>query len=166
MAKDKYQEVQDYCAKKYKQIITKGKKDIGDFYLNEKYPVNVKSNNLDANNYSPNIISAKRLLSWLKEPTNQYGLIFVDYKIVKGKIQIIKDSDVIQIEHISWDCLSIEAQGWGVIQKVGELKLNKRQSRKQFLLGFEKEYKKFKAKEEKKWRKMDELLTGVLKEYA
>ena len=67
MAKDKYQEVQEYCALKYKRSITTGKKDIGDFYLDDKHPINVKSNNVEASNYSPNIISAKRLLIWLKE---------------------------------------------------------------------------------------------------
>ena len=165
MAKDKYQEIQAYCAKKYKKSISPGKKDIGDFYLNDQYPVNVKSNNVNANNYSPNIISAKRLLNWLKYPENQYGLIFVDYRIENEKIQVISETDIIPIEHISWECLTIEAQGWGVIQKIGDLKINNKQNRKLFFKEFARAYKIFKAKEERKWAKMEELISEIIKKY-
>lgn len=140
---DKYQIVQKFCADKYGKEVSKGKKDIGDFYYDSNYPINVKSNNVNANNYSPNIISAKKLLQWLSDTDNNFGLIFVDYEIVNDEVIILNETDIIPIEKISWDCLTIEAQGWGVIQKVGELKIVKKQTKKEFFEGFEKAYKKF-----------------------
>lgn len=165
MSKDKYEEVQDYCAKKYKKDVTTGKKDIGDFYLHPKYPVNVKSNNVDKKNYSPNIISAKKLLVWLMDDGNEFGLIFVDYKIENNKLKILYESDIIPIENISWDCLTIEAQGYGVIQKKDDLKIDKKQDKKQFIEGLKKAYEIYKSKEDKKRIEMDNLISEFLRKH-
>lgn len=161
----KYQEVQEYCANKYGKETTTGKKDIGDFYMDSNHPVNVKSNNLDKKNYSPNIISAKRLLKWLENPENKFSLIFIDYRINNGSLEIIKESELIPIEKISWSCLSIEAQGWGIIQKIGELKIEESQSRIIFLKGLQNAYFKYKIKEQNKSSKMEELIASIIRIY-
>ena len=68
------------------------------------------------------MISIKKMHKWVFEERNDLSFIFVDYKEQGDDLQILSESDPIPIEHISWDCLSIEAQGYGVIQKVGPLK--------------------------------------------
>lgn len=63
---------------------------------------------------------------------------------------ILEETDPIPIEHISWDCLSIEAQGYGVIQKVGDLKVVPSQTKRDFYKGFLVAYEKYRMKEHKK----------------
>lgn len=60
---DDYRTIEIETAKKYGATAKGTRKSIGDFLLNNdiQEPVNVKSNNIEKTNYSPNIISAKRL---------------------------------------------------------------------------------------------------------
>ena len=122
---DDYKKIEVETAIKYGAVAKGTKKSIGDFLLDNNItkPVNVKSNNLDKNNYSPNIISAKRLINWLNK-NNELYFIFVDYKKTETGIEIISDSGLVPIHKISWDCLTIESQGWGVIQMSKKLKIN------------------------------------------
>jgi len=87
---------------------------------------------------------------WVFEERNQLSFIFVDYEEQGNRLHILKKTKPIPIEHISWDCLSIEAQGYGVIQKVGELKLIKDQTKRDFYKGFLVAYEKYRQKERKK----------------
>jgi hypothetical protein len=66
---DDYIQIEIEIAQRHGATAKGTKKSIGDFLLEDdnKRPVNVKSNNLEKNNYSPNIISAKRLIKWLKQ---------------------------------------------------------------------------------------------------
>lgn len=157
---DDYIVIEQQIAAKHNAVGKGGKKSIGDFLLkdNIKHPVNVKSNNVAKNNYSPNIISAKRLILWLADPTNEMYFIFVDYKSTDKGIEIIKDTGLVPIEHISWNCLSIEAQGWGVIQMPKPLVIDKTQDRKGFLKGLRNAYEQYMAKEAKKMAKLKEMI--------
>lgn len=60
---DDYRTIEIQTAKKYGATAKGTRKSIGDFLLNDdtQKSVNIKSNNIAKNNYSPNIISAKRL---------------------------------------------------------------------------------------------------------
>ncbi|MCC5917498.1 MAG: hypothetical protein JJU02_09255 [Cryomorphaceae bacterium] len=62
------------------------------------------------------------------------------------------------VQHISWDCLSIEAQGWGVFQMVGNLKLDSEQDLKGFFRGMKKAYEKYIDKETQKMSKIREMI--------
>lgn len=158
---DIYKQVEVYCAKKHGVIAEGTRKAIGDFMI-DKHPVNVKSNNLAKANYSPNIISAKKLLIWLRNPENKLSFIFVDYEIEKdGTVKVIKDSGLIPVEHLSWECLTIEAQGWGVIQMCRELKIDRTQDRKSFLKGLKRAYEVFMLKEERKMIEIKKLLKDI-----
>jgi len=53
---DAYEQIQAQMAKKYGKETTT-RKAIGDFMLSDNHAVNVKSNNVDKENYSPNMIS-------------------------------------------------------------------------------------------------------------
>ena len=74
----------------------------------------------------------------------------VDYEDHDGTLKILNESAPIPIEHISWDCLSIEAQGYGVIQKVGPLKVVPKQTKRDFYEGFLAAYAKYRQKERRK----------------
>jgi hypothetical protein len=157
---DDFKKIEVEIAKRYGAITRGTKKSIGDFLINEdtSKAVNVKSNNVDKNNYSPNIISAKRLLNWLKKETNEIYFIFVDYKKTNNKIESISESGLIPIHHISWDCLTIESQGWGVIQMNKKLKIDTNQDIKTFLSGLKSNYEKYLEKELVKFVKIREMI--------
>ena len=146
---DAYQVIENLMAKKYGRDTTT-RKAVGDFMLAEDHAVNVKSNNVDKQNYSPNMLSIKRMHKWVFEDRNKLSFIFVDYKVVDGEIEILNETDLIPIEHIDWACLSIEAQGYGAIQKVGPLAIDTSQTKRDFYVGFLEAYEKYKQKEHKK----------------
>ncbi len=137
---DDYKAIEKSIAKKYNAEAKGTKKSIGDFLLdnNDKKPVNVKSNNLGNNNYSPNIISAKRLIKWIEDPTNELYFIFVNYNKEGKEIKVVDDSGLIPVHHLSWNCLSIEAQGWGVIQMPKTLEIDSTQDVETFKKGLKK----------------------------
>jgi len=65
-------------------------------------------------------------------------------------LTILKETAPIPIEHISWDCLTIEAQGYGVIQMSSPLKIVGNQTKRDFYRGFLAAYDKYRQKELKK----------------
>lgn len=157
---DDYRAIEVETAKKHGATAKGTRKSIGDFLLNDdiQKPVNVKSNNIAKTNYSPNIISAKRLIKWLQQDGNQLYFIFVNYKKTDKGVEVIDDSGLVPVEHLSWDCLTIEAQGWGVIQMVGGLKIDEKQDLKGFFRGMKKAYEKYMDKETKKMAKIREMI--------
>jgi hypothetical protein len=157
---DDYISVENSIALLHNAVGKGTKKSIGDFLLKDdvKLPVNVKSNNVEKNNYSPNIISAKRLIQWLEKEGNELYFIFVDYKKTDKGIEIIKDSGLVPVEHLSWDCLTIEAQGWGVIQMCKPLKIDPTQDKKAFVKGMRVAYEHYMRKEERKMQKIREMI--------
>jgi hypothetical protein len=157
---DDYRTIEVQTAEKHGATAKGTRKSIGDFLLedNIQKPVNVKSNNVDKNNYSPNIISAKRLINWLQQDGNELYFIFVNYRKKGTGVEVINDSGLVPVHHISWDCLTIEAQGWGVIQMIGELKIDKNQDKKSFFSGMKVAYEKYIDKETKKMTKIREMI--------
>lgn len=157
---DDYRAIEVATAKKHGAKAKCTRKSIGDFLLNDdiQKPVNVKSNNVDKNNYSPNIISAKRLIKWLQQDGNQLYFIFVNYRKTDKGVEVIDDSGLVPVQHISWDCLTIEAQGWGVIQMIGKVKIDKTQDLKGFFRGMKKAYEKYMDKETQKMAKIREMI--------
>lgn len=146
---DAYQHIQDLIAKKYGKP-TGTRKAVGDFMLSDTHAVNVKSNNVGKQNYSPNMISIKKMHEWVFEKRNNLSFIFVDYEEKDGKRKVLKETKLIPIEQISWECLSIEAQGFGVIQMPKTRKIVPKQTKAEFYKGFLAAYKKYMDKEKKK----------------
>ena len=146
---DAYRRIEDLIADKYGKSTTT-RKAIGDFMLADNHAVNVKSNNVAKQNYSPNMISIKKMHKWVFEERKDLSFIFVDYQEEGDDLKILNETELIPIEHISWDCLSIEAQGYGVIQKIGPLKTIKDQRKREFYKGFLAAYEKYRQKEHKK----------------
>lgn len=146
---DAYSRIEILMADKYERSTTT-RKAVGDFMLADNHAVNVKSNNVAKQNYSPNMMSIKKMHEWVFEERNELSFIFVDYEEVGDDLRILKESNLIPIEQISWDCLSIEAQGYGVIQKIGPLKTIPEQTKRDFYKGFLAAYEKYREKEHKK----------------
>jgi len=146
---DAYKKIEDMMAAKYGRSTTT-RKAIGDFMLSDDHAVNVKSNNVAKQNYSPNIISIKKMHEWVFENRKELSFIFVDYEEEGDDLRVLNETELIPIEHISWDCLSIEAQGYGVIQKIGVLKMIPTQTKRDFYKGFLSAYEKYRRKEHKK----------------
>jgi hypothetical protein len=126
------------------------RKAIGDFMLSDSHAVNVKSNNVDKQNYSPNMISIKKMHEWVFEDRSDLSFVFVDYKQQAGKVEVLKQSGLIPIEQLSWNCLSIEAQGYGVIQMCRTREIDPKQTKSEFYKGFLTAYAKYLQKEKKK----------------
>jgi hypothetical protein len=157
---DDYRVIEIEIAKKHGASAKGTKKSIGDFLLenNIQKPVNVKSNNLAKKNYSPNIISAKRLVKWLQQERNELYFLFVDYRKTDSGIEIVKDSGLISVQHLNWNCLTIEAQGWGVIQMSKPLEIDEKQDLKGFFRGMKNAYEIYMGKETKKMAKIREMI--------
>lgn len=157
---DDYRAIEIRMADKFGVEAKSSRKSIGDFFIDNDptKPVNVKSNNIKKKNYSPNIISAIKLIKWLKQEDNEMYFIFVDYQKTDKGIEVVKDSGLVPIQHISWNCLTIEAQGWGVIQMSKVLEVDKTQDLKGFFSGMKKAYEKFINKETLKMAKIREMI--------
>jgi hypothetical protein len=157
---DDYLQIEIEIARRHGANARGTKKSIGDFLLDDdiKRPVNVKSNNIQKKNYSPNIISAKRLIKWLSRDGNELFLLFVNYKRTEKGIEYVDDSGLIPVQHISWNCLTIEAQGWGVIQMCKPLEIDASQDLKGFFKGMKAAYEKYMKKESKKMEKILEMI--------
>ena len=145
--------IEEIYAKRYNTTTTT-RKDIGDIYV-EGIPWNIKSNDLDKENYSPNLISADKLFDYLNSG-KILKFLFVDYK----EDSIIKES-LVDATHISWDCLTIQCQGKGVIQISSDLKVDESQTKEDFLKGFAPAYKIYLKKERKKLYKLESKYDGV-----
>ncbi len=133
---------------------TTSRKDIGDIYV-DGVPINIKSNNLDSDNYSPNLMSGVKMFDYLSDYNNKLQFIFVDYRVgVNGEIDIVNDKRV-EAEHISWSCLSIQCQGKGVIQLKSSLVVDETQTRDEFLKEFPHAYTDYIVRERVKLDKLE-----------
>ena len=65
---------------------------------------------------------------------------------------------MIPVYQLDWSCLTIEAQGWGVIQMSKKLLINKDQDKKGFFKGMKQAYEKFINKETAKMAKIREMI--------
>ena len=130
------------------------RKDIGDIYVN-KIPINIKSSRVGGNNFSPNLVSADKLYNHLIDEKNNLKFLFVKYENKDGNI-LISEEKLVDVEHISWDCLEIRCQGKGAIQLSGTLKIDKSQTREKFLTGLCNAYKVYIEKERKKLNKLEQ----------
>tara|TARA_R100000231_G_scaffold101777_1_gene75698 strand:- start:29 stop:478 length:450 start_codon:yes stop_codon:yes gene_type:complete len=142
-------DIEQLYAEKYNTNTT-SRKDIGDIYVSG-VPINIKSSHVDRNNYSPNLISADKLFNHLSNPSNNLKFLFVTY----NDNQVLNEK-MVDVEHISWDCLDIRCQGKGVIQLSKPLKVDDTQTRQHFLDGMRQAYKVYINKERKKLNKLEQ----------
>ena len=84
--------------------------------------------------------------------------LFINYRKTQAGLEFVNDSGIIAAHHIKWTCLTIEAQGWGVIQMCKPLELDRAQDKKAFLSGMKLAYEKYMGKEEAKMAKIREMI--------
>ena len=145
--------IEQIYADKYNTTTT-SRKNIGDIYVDD-VPINIKSNDVNGENYSPNLMSADKLFDYLSDSNNELKFMFVDYENDGDEIVILNER-LVNAEHISWDCLSIQCQGRGVIQVSSSLKIDETQTREEFLKGFSPAYAQYLGKEREKLNTLEE----------
>jgi hypothetical protein len=144
--------IEEMYAERYNTTTT-SRKDIGDIYV-DGVPINIKSNNIEKENFSPNMMSGVKLFEYLSDEKNRLQFLFVNYKETENGVDILSER-LVDVEHISWECLKVQCQGNGVIQfRKGELKLNENQTRGEFLNGFSDAYADYIKREEIKLQKL------------
>ena len=73
----------------------------------------------------------------------------------------VPEENLVDATHISWDCLSIQCQGKGVIQVSSDLKVDEEQTKEKFLKGFSPAYKTYFKKERAKLDKLEKKYEGI-----
>lgn len=154
MTRNISEQIEEHYALKANAEIT-SKKDIADYWETPNIAVNVKSNNVKKNNFSPNLVSCKKIYDFLMIPKNQFKLIFVDYELTKNGYDILSDQTVL-IEEIDWSCLSIQCQGTGVIQRSKPLTLRSKVSRLEWISEFRQHYAEYIERQNKKLNELRE----------
>jgi hypothetical protein len=79
------------------------------------YIVDVKTHRNDTRFNMPNLTSVERLARFYEDDSNYFTLLLVSYD-VSGTSAKATDVSFVPIEHLSWECLTIGALGWGQIQ--------------------------------------------------
>ena len=108
--------ISDFIEDKIREVLGKEKlseKNIGDIWLDEKTPINIKSIDVEKVFHMPNLLSVKKCYDLLKDRTNNLLFIFVEYKRAGEYIHIEK-IEIKKIEELTG--LVVQAQGEGVIQ--------------------------------------------------
>ena len=99
---------------------TTSRKCIADYWEDNnhydgKVAVNVKSNDINKQNFLPRLVSCRPAYDFLLDQRNELKFIFVDYQNVNGNLTIVDDSNPISIEEIDWKYMSIQCQGDGFL---------------------------------------------------
>ena len=136
---------------------TTKRKDIADYWESCNIAVDVKSNNVNKTNFSPNLVSCRKVYDFLSNERNQLKFIFVDYKLIDNDVEILNETEVF-IEEIDWDCLSIQNQGTGVIQKSKPLKRTIKMDRQEWLGVFREKYSEYVDRQHEKLENMKNLI--------
>jgi len=101
------------------------------------YVIDVKTHNLDTKFNMPNLTSVDRLARFYESDSNVFMLLMVKYK-ANPKLSKLDFSGIefVPIEHLSWECLTVGALGWGQIQiaNSNNIKLNRGYSRKKWMI--------------------------------
>lgn len=150
--------IEKIVAEQYGYTWQPARKNIGDFYISEQEAVNVKSSNVDKNNFAPNMVSAMKVYDYLMSGNLLY-FVFVDYKLSKNNdIDILSVSDLIPINYIDWSCLKIQTQGNGVIQMTHKNFHYNPQSEESWIDGLKNAYKTYIEREREKMCRLEKSL--------
>ncbi len=120
--------IQDLLAENFDEILGDlslnyssdfARRAMADLAFNDKdgnyYVVDVKTHRLDSSFNMPNLTSVERLARFYEDDKNYFVVLKTDYKVQKTKI-VIDKVNFVPIEFLDWDCLTLDALGWGQIQ--------------------------------------------------
>lgn len=115
------------------------RRSMADFAFEDKdgfyYVVDNKTHNLGTAFNMPNLTSVERLSRFYEDDRNYFTLLMVAYRTDSGNI-VVENCHFLPIEHLSWECLTIGALGWGQIQIANSNKIitDRKQTRKAWML--------------------------------
>ena len=101
------------------------------------YVIDVKTHNLDTKFNMPNLTSVDRLARFYESDSNVFMLLMVKYQANSKQAKLeFSAVDFVPIEHLSWECLTVGALGWGQIQiaNSNNIKINRGYSRKSWMI--------------------------------
>jgi len=120
------------------------------------YFVDIKTHNVSTKFNMPNLTSVRSLAKFYEKDTNNFCILIIEYRVtnVTGRENKVEFKEVTfnLIEHLSWDCLTIGALGWGQIQIANSknVVVSLKQKRKDWMLELCKRLEAFYPKEIKK----------------
>lgn len=97
--------------------------------------VDVKTHREDTKFNMPNLTSVERISRFYEDDRNTFTLLMVKYRLDENRI-IASEVTFAPIEFLDWDCLTVDALGWGQIQiaNSNRIALIDRNSRRQWML--------------------------------
>jgi hypothetical protein len=119
---------------------------------NKYYAVDVKTHREEPGFHMPNLTSVRRLMDFYEDDDNCFVIVMIKYHLTDiGSLEEIA-AIVEPIEWFDWDCLRIGALGWGQLQfqSASDIRINRSQTRKDWLRTFVGELREHYAKEEDK----------------
>jgi len=116
------------------------------------YAVDVKTHREEPGFHMPNLTSVKRLMDFYEDDDNYFVIVMIKYHLTDtGSLEDVT-AIVEPIEWFDWDCLRIGALGWGQLQfrSASDIRVNRSQTRKDWLCSFTGELREHYAREETK----------------
>jgi hypothetical protein len=116
------------------------------------YAVDVKTHREEPGFHMPNLISVKRLMDFYEDDGNFFVVIMINYHLADdGSLEDVT-AIVEPLEWFDWSCLRIGALGWGQLQfrSASDIRVDRDQSRKDWLLSFAEELRGYYADERRK----------------
>lgn len=137
------------------------------------YIVDVKTHRMDTKFNMPNLTSVERLSRFYEDDQNYFVVLMVDYNVSEDYNVNCQRVHFVPIEHLSWNCLTLGALGWGQIQiaNASEIEFVRGYSRRKWMLELCANLREFYPKEiekihrrmkrfadiEKRWQSKDDL---------
>jgi len=119
---------------------------------NKYYAVDVKTHREEPGFHMPNLTSVRRLMDFYEDDNNYFVIVMIKYHLTDtGSLEDVT-AIVEPIEWFNWECLRIGALGWGQLQfrSASHIRVNRSQTRKDWLRSFAAELREHYAKEENK----------------
>jgi len=116
------------------------------------YAVDVKTHRGEPGFHMPNLTSVKRLMDFYEDDSNCFVVVMIKYRLTDtGSLEDVT-AIVEPIEWFDWSCLRIGALGWGQLQfrSASDIRINRSQTRKDWLRSFAGELREHYAREENK----------------
>lgn len=128
--------------------------------------VDVKTHHAATHFNMPNLISVQRLSNFYKHPTNVFNVLIITYDQVGNELRYTA-CHFLPIEHFNWDCLTIGALGWGQIQiaNANRIIIDRKQTRKQWMINLCDRLEHFYGAEIDKIRKRETWFQGIRKDW-
>ncbi len=128
------------------------------------YAVDVKTHRDEPGFHMPNLTSVKRLMDFYDNDDNFFVVVMIKYRLTNdGRLERVT-AIVEPIEWFDWGCMRIGSLGWGQLQfrSASDIRINRDQSRKDWLWSFAEELREHYAGEVSKIKERVEYLEAFV----